>query len=646
MSAKWREWRRLGAPRLLVQWLRSGVPLRWRGPAPRRSEESGEKQDKEVTREIRGLVKDGAFIRGEAKVVAPTFLIPKQDGTKRLIHDLRCVNRHLEPPHFTLRGAKEAGDVTRGSNWLAALDLRHGYQQVAMDPRAREYLGARMGDETVLSTVLPFGLSLSPYVFTRLTNWLAREVRRRFGLQVAVYIDDFLLGAQTREELEEGIRRTKSLFERLGVIVSAKKEVEPTQRAEFIGFVWDAEAKTVGVPTERRAEYRRAVKNLLRCPQTRATWRRVIGKLGFLREAVGPTMRHIRSLLHAAARRSGPKLLEATGEAREDLEWWRRMLGHKLELSLEVKPITGSITTDAADGGLGFLVSTEGAGSGKTGVQAERSMEPACPEAHINRKEIEAVLRALQEHREDLRGRRVVWYSDSTTALAAVRRQGTQRLAPGTWEVTKQVLDLAEQEQIGLLPRHVPGRLNGAADALSRPGEERTEWERAFEKIAKHWGPLQEDPCGATREATSLLESLEWASKRALLCPKPQQVQEVVNLLTLCAETQAPSGHPSLWPQMAVLVTPLWRGSTWWPTLEKLRVGYLPLGRLESGGLKNWAQRNGHAPEWTASLVALRTPSGPRGRERCTSGCSLASSAGRTGRAWPQREEREGRREA
>lgn len=578
MSARWKEWKRQGAPRLLVQWLRNGVPLRWQGPAPQAGVVGEKRQEKEEIEELRLLVKDGAFVRGEATVVSPTFLIPKKDGAKRLIHDLREVNKHLVPPRFTLHGAKDAGDVVRNANWLAVLDLRHGYQQVAMDLEARQFLGAKIGGETIVSTVLPFGLNLSPYIFTRLTGWLAREIRRRFHLQVAVYIDDFLLGAATKEMLEEGLRKVKEFFEELGVKVSTKKEVKPATSVDFIGFTWDAAKKTVGVPKERRREYQRGVKNLIRHPQTRSTWRRVIGKLGFLREAVGPAMRHIRSLLHTvAARNNRGHLIEATGEALEDLRWWSEKLEHNTELSLEVKPVTASVVTDASDGSLGFIINLEKAGEEKRGgkTQIEGSLVTEDQNAHINRKEIEAVWRALQENKERLKGRHLVWYSDSVTALAAIRRQGTQRLSPAAWALTKKVLDLMEQEGIEILPKHVPGRLNGAADSLSRPEEEKAEWEGALQRVTREWGPLQEDPCGATREPTCLLEGLEWAKRRSLLFPRVREIGRVMKYLALVAAEVCPSEQPSLWERMAVVMTPDWRGTGWWPTLEQMRAKYI-----------------------------------------------------------------------
>lgn len=637
MSAKWKEWRRHGAPRMLVQWLRSGVPLKWKGPAPPASGEVEEKQSEEIMKELKTLLQDGAFERGKAHVVAPTFLIPKKDGTNRLIHDLRITNKYLAPPRFTLHGAREAAQVTRNSRWLAVLDLRHGYQQVAMEPQARKFLGAKLGKETIVSTVLPFGLNLSPYVFTRLTGWLVREIRKRFQLEAAVYIDDFLLGSDTKEKLEEGIKSVKSFFEELGVIISTKKEIKPAEKVEFIGLTWDATRKMVGVPKTKRSEYRRAVANLLRHAQSKNTWRRVIGKLGFLREAVGPTMRHVRSLLHTvAARHKGP-LIEATGEAREDLEWWKETLSHKTELSLETVPVTGSIVTDASDGGLGYIIRTDTQGGQEENkVQKEVSLLRKNTEGHINKKEIEAILKALENHKEELRGKHLIWYSDSVTALAAVRRQGTQKLSKPAWEITKKVLDLTEQEGIKLMARHVPGRLNGAADALSRPGEERTEMEKVIEKVTRKWGPLEEDPCGATRDPTSLLEGLEWAQHRALLFPKTEDVGYVVRHLALCAADVAPQGDPIMWNCMAVLITPLWRGAVWWPEVERMRTDYIHLGRLKLGNVQAWWQRNGHWPDWTASLIPLATRCGQRKQEQNTKELSLDSLYGKRNTDWPR----------
>lgn len=123
----------------------------------------------------------------------------KKNGGTRLIHDLREINQHIRAPHFTLKGARDAASVVTNSEWLCTLDLKRGYQHVFMEVEAWKYLGAWIGRETVVSDVLPFGLSLSPYVFTRSTSWVVGVIRRKTGLKVGVYIDDFLLGANSKQ---------------------------------------------------------------------------------------------------------------------------------------------------------------------------------------------------------------------------------------------------------------------------------------------------------------------------------------------------------------------------------------------------------------------------------------------------------------
>ena len=136
-----------------------------------------------------------------------------------------------------------------------------------MEQQARKYLGARVGEQVAVSAVLPCGLSLSPYVFTRYTNWLAGLVRRKTGLHIAVYIDDFIVGAASKDKLEEGLKVLRELFAELGVVLSEKKTSVIAREAEFLGFHWSATDKTVGIAEDKRKEYMRALKNLLRSPQ-------------------------------------------------------------------------------------------------------------------------------------------------------------------------------------------------------------------------------------------------------------------------------------------------------------------------------------------------------------------------------------------
>lgn len=616
----------MGAPRKVVQWLRAGVPLKWSGAAPSQEREATGAQTPEVYQEMKELVRRGAFIVStQPALVSPVFCVPKKDGTKRLIHDLRQVNRHIAPPKFTLKGVKQAGEVVRQSRYLVALDLCKGYQQVAMAPEARRYLGAQFGGKTVVSTVLPFGLSISPYVFTRITEWLGRTIRRRFGLNVAVYIDDILLGADTQEALAQGLDRVLGLFDSLGVVVSQKTSHQPDTSVEYLGFLWDARAKTVSITQARRREYRRRIRNLLRAPQKKSVWQQTVGKLLFLRTVVGPAVRHIRSIISCMTNSPKGLRIPPLGEAREDLLWWQDTLSRPVVFPLEVKPLSATITTDASEHAIGALVEVWNPGApSEAGGRQEASRDAAAraerrivqqragdPSKHVNVKELEALLQTIRQHRELLANRRAVWYTDSMVARAAVARQGTQRLGREAWDITKSIIDVMQDNNITLKPKHVPGRLNALVDSLSRPGEERLAWDRALAEITGRYGPLEEDPCGWTREPTSELESMRWVQRRSLLVPHVSQIEPVLELLATmrCPPSQDP---PSAWPRMAVIVTPLWRGARWWPLLARLRHDFIHLGRLPHAHLEQWSMRNGHWPDWTASLICLSSTSGLR----------------------------------
>ncbi len=443
MSRSWKKWRDYGAQRVLYQWLQNGVPLKWSVSAPQsRLEQSPGKENKELELKVKHLIQDRAFTRQDAEdiIVSPVFLIPKRTGGMRLIHDLRGINAHLEAPHFSIHGCKDAAIVVRNNEWLCALDLKRGYQQVPMAKEARRYLGARVGDETVVSAVLPFGLSLSPYIFTHFTNWVAGMIRRKTNLDVAVYIDDFLIGAPTKEALERGLEIIKKLFGELGVILSTKKPIKMAEEVEFLGFLWSGKNKTIGLTEERRREYPRVVKNLPRTEHPIKRWRTAIGKLIFLREAIGPTLRHVRSIIRLMKGKGETTRIRATGEAEKDLIWWREVLKETNEMSLEHREISASIATDASNVAVAYHLELDG-------TQFQRII-PIERDKHINIRELEALVECLKEHSNLLKDRQILWYYDSICARAALRKQGLQQCGEEMWRVTKEILDLMDQKNI------------------------------------------------------------------------------------------------------------------------------------------------------------------------------------------------------
>ena len=278
-------------------------------------------------------------------------------------------------------------------------------------------------------------------------------------------------------------------------------------------------------------------------------------------------------------------------------------LQHPLSMPLAILPVTASLTTDASEAALGFSV-----------VEGERRLEETKPSQDsrlsINSKELEAILRGLEAGKDLLRGRHVVLYTDNMTARAAVARQGTQRLSSKAWELSKAIVDRAEELGVRFLPRHVPGRLNAHADALSRPLEEREAWEEALRRVTQHGGHYKRTHVGGQgRQRPYWRDAL---GREEVFTEAPGASGGQGGRAPGAGQGEAPAGDPSTWESMAVLIAPHWRGATWWTQLVGMRASSLTLGTLPDTHLSRWRARNGHDARWSASLVPTRTLSGQR----------------------------------
>lgn len=138
------------------------------------------------------------------------------------------------------------------------------------------------------------------------------------------------------------------------------------------------------------------------------------------------------------------------------------------------------MAADASNAGLGYVLEIQGQPTVKGQIQQ------AGGEDHINRRELLAFQRAVEENAEALEGGKMVWYVGNSM-VAIIRKQETQHIAAEMWEVGKKMLDLLESKSMGVIVKKVPGALNGAADRLSSPGVAEAGWEGAISTITEKW---------------------------------------------------------------------------------------------------------------------------------------------------------------
>ena len=96
--------------------------------------------------------------------------------------------------------------LARPTAWACSFDIKSGYHHIEIFESDQEFLGYSWVLEGVTKyfkfTVLPFGLSLGPYIFSKVMRPLVRYWRSK-ALSIVVYLDDGISAAQSFSKCEE-----------------------------------------------------------------------------------------------------------------------------------------------------------------------------------------------------------------------------------------------------------------------------------------------------------------------------------------------------------------------------------------------------------------------------------------------------------
>ncbi len=101
---------------------------------------------------------------------SPYFIVPKKGSGLRSILDLRLLNRALHRLPFKMLMHRRMIKCIQPRDWFAAIDLKDAYFHVLILPRHRPFLRFASEGRAWQYRVLPFGLSLSPRVFTKVAE--------------------------------------------------------------------------------------------------------------------------------------------------------------------------------------------------------------------------------------------------------------------------------------------------------------------------------------------------------------------------------------------------------------------------------------------------------------------------------------------
>ncbi|KAL1447258.1 hypothetical protein WDU94_005580 [Cyamophila willieti] len=195
--------------------------------------------------------------------ISPLFLVPKGDGSKRPIINLKRLNQFLSLKDFHLINHFRLPDFLQRGDFMVKIDLSQAYFHVPIRLSHQRFLSVAYRDNLYCMTCLPFGLASAPQIFAKLTNWVANHLRKR-GMRVIVYLDDFLLVSQDSDLLQYQTHVAVATFQSLGWTVNVGKSVlSPVQSCQYLGIVWNPTLNSKCLPREKQSVIQQYLQALL-----------------------------------------------------------------------------------------------------------------------------------------------------------------------------------------------------------------------------------------------------------------------------------------------------------------------------------------------------------------------------------------------
>ena len=396
-------------------------------------------------------------------------------------------------------------------------------------------------------------------------------------MQLIAYIDDILILAESREELERHVVALMYLLECMGYIINSKKSItNPAQTLEFLGLIVDTLSMELRLPLDKLKKICAESRKLAREQTTSAcSLARLLGKMNATTPVIPPAplfCRHLQMSLTRALEEGSQSYethVTLSPEGREELTWWDNHMSRWNGKSLVKTEIDIVIDSDASLMGWGATSSQQRTGGPWSAEESKM---------HINCLELLAATLTVKTFVKNLTQMSVLLRIDNTTAVAYINNMG------GT--VSAKLVALARslwmwclERNIHITAQYLPGVQNTIADEKSRTIVDRFNWKlnpNLYQRIDHLFGPIEVD-LFASRLTAQCPVYFSWrpdpyaTATDAFLQDWSQGISFANPPWGLIGRvlSQAQAQNARL-----VLLAPVWKSQPWYPVLLGMLVDY------------------------------------------------------------------------
>ena len=355
-----------------------------------------------------------------------------------------------------------------------------------MDSDSSKFQGLKWkldGEEIYLrDNRLCMGMSSSPYVFSKMSNFIVRAAQRRGCDRVVNYLDDFCIINATKEGCTRDQLELVAVLRHMGFDISFKKLSSPSQITRFLGIIVDSQKMNLSLPQDKMDKMMENLRIVDRKNKvTKKVLEQLTGYLAHASKVVRGGRVFCRRLYDTLKSLKKPHhKVRVAGEMKKDILWWiefaqefngaARILGSSA-------PMVSTYSDSSTSWGYGVIHGEDWLAAKWKGVKKEAAV--VIPEHHrgevpdipmkddiINVLELWPILVALDKWGHQWKDLSVCMVSDNTQVVAALRSGKSKNVTSMAW--LRKIFWHAVRKNLDIKSVYIRSEDNTISDALSR----------------------------------------------------------------------------------------------------------------------------------------------------------------------------------
>lgn len=268
--------------------------------------------------------------------VSPIGLVPKKDGSWRMIHHLsypkgNSVNDFIDPQLCTVQYSSIDSVMDMIANMspgvlLGKMDISNAFRLIRIHPSDFELLGFKLLGKYFVDKALPMGCALACSLFEQFATFLEWVVKVKSGKDsISHYLDDFIFAGSSESNACQVLMACfTEVCSELGIPIAERKTVGPSPVMVFLGLELDTIQLQVRIPQEKLLKLKSVLLSLMKKKKaTLKEFQSLLGLLNFCSRAIPSARAFNRRFYDAIIGLTKPlHHLRITKSIKEDIRVW------------------------------------------------------------------------------------------------------------------------------------------------------------------------------------------------------------------------------------------------------------------------------------------------------------------------------------